>query len=162
MPTCIGRPCPGVGLLAPVRLSARLPEWCGLPHRIHMGPVDRTPARLVDSLDRDLTTYVYVMADETEELLYVGMTDDPARRYDQHQSSSPWGERIKFWDLYAVMGRDPETARLSAGYWESLAINTLLPPFNRTGSIMLPARRHEVIAQMGRTKGRTPDALVQD
>lgn len=137
---CVSRPCPGWNCPVSTPAEDRLPVWCGVPHLLHSGAVEETPSAAIRSLDTSRTAYNYMMFNKDGAPVYIGMTFDPARRYDQHQRNSSWIHQVHTWDLYAILGVDLVSTKAAARHWERLAIGRNLPLFNREGSPALPSK----------------------
>jgi predicted GIY-YIG superfamily endonuclease len=77
----------------------------------------------------DVETFVYLLHDDNDAPLYVGVTDSPTRRFRQHAKTKPW------WPLVARRTLVKFSDRASALLWESALIEALFPQFNRTGEM---------------------------
>lgn len=73
-----------------------------------------------------MAAWVYVAKNEADEVLYVGFTGHPMKRFKQHQKGSPWAPlaRSLTWTGYPTKGQ-----ALAA---EQQLIASLRPPFNIT------------------------------
>jgi hypothetical protein len=112
------------------------------PHLIFAGDMP-THERQMERLTApsELASFVYhVFADEGE-LLYVGMTQHPVRRWESHRRQADWWDLATFLNLYRIDARDSSAAKLGARHWEAVAIHDALPMFNRQGPANLPAKR---------------------
>lgn len=70
---------------------------------------------------------LYRMHDEHDTLLYVGITSNPAGRFQTHRGTQPW------WDQVATIRLERFPDRASVERAESLAIRTENPVFNVAG-----------------------------
>ena len=86
-------------------------------------------------------TALYRFYDAREELLYVGITDDPWRRWREHMQAKPWYPRVKHQSVtwYDTRGQ-AETA-------EKRAIRAERPQFNIAGAVRPPGARFTVSRQ---------------
>lgn len=73
--------------------------------------------------DRQHALYRFYSA--SGELLYVGITVDPGRRFPQHQSNKPWWHEVS-----GITLSDPYPDRESAAAAERLAIEVEAPRYN--------------------------------
>jgi predicted GIY-YIG superfamily endonuclease len=78
---------------------------------------------------------LYRFYDAHEELLYVGITDDPWRRWREHVLTQPWYPQVKH---QAVSWYDTEAEATGA---EKRAIRSERPRFNVAGAVRAPEAR---------------------
>ena len=73
-------------------------------------------------------TILYRFYDTLGQLLYVGITLDPAERFSAHAYSAPW------WDRAVRITLERFATRFEASTAETVAINAEAPAYNRLGS----------------------------
>lgn len=86
-------------------------------------------------------TALYRFYDACENVLYIGITNDPWRRWRDHVQAKPWYPQVKH---QAVTWYETEA---EARWAETVAIRTEHPQFNIAGAIRPPEAR--VTAALG-------------
>lgn len=85
--------------------------------------------------DSERRTALYRFYDTRETLLYVGITNDPWRRWRQHVAQKPWYPQVKH---QAITWYDTEPQARKA---EKRPIRTEAPAFNIAGAVRPPQPR---------------------
>ena len=79
-------------------------------------------------------TALYRFYDDQGELLYVGITNDPWRRWRQHVLAKPWYPQVKH-QAVTWYGSEPQARKA-----ETRAIRAERPKFNIAGALKPPSR----------------------
>lgn len=132
--------------MSPTRLE---PEWVGpwtrytLPRLIYSGPQLTFREFGAVAPDEGSISYVYHLFTQEGDLLYVGLTAVPRKRWEQHARKAEWWHRAAYLNVYAVRGDDRLCADLGARHWEGLAIHEAYPLENRHGPGWLPYKQRQ-------------------
>jgi len=78
---------------------------------------------------------LYRFYDALDQLLYVGITNNPRARFGQHNSDKPWFKKV----VRSTMEHFDTRAELEAA--EIVAIQSELPIYNRAHSVVLAPKR---------------------
>lgn len=113
-----------------------------LPRLVHADPIPNDEQLgLLGGGARWNRRFVYHLFDARGSLLYVGVTDLPRRRFQQHRRKKSWWPDVALAYIYVVQGSTDSEAKASARALEMLAIHGGLPLKNLTGPAQLPAKR---------------------
>lgn len=110
------------------------------PHLIFAGDMPTQAGIEKMTSPHERVSFVYHVFAEYGELLYVGMTVHPVRRWEQHRRKADWWPLATFLNLYRIDAKDGNSANLGARHWEAVAIHDALPLFNLHGPANLPAK----------------------
>jgi len=122
------------------RDGCRHPDGCTIEHARPMGEYcevhaarikrgsDIGPPGLMSTHEHltDIETWVYVLSDVAERVLYVGLSASPSRRFDEHRTTKIWWNEVK--EIRHIWFPD----RLSAIDAERMLIKTHTPAYNHT------------------------------
>lgn len=78
-------------------------------------------------------SFVYILSNLAEEVVYVGMSWNPGNRFDKHKRKRPWWSQVTHVVILQVDASNPDEAEALTRGLEILCIRRLAPTGNIAG-----------------------------